>query len=67
MYKDECAALFAAFWAHIFERLRAGDMETRVWLDTGTETGGFLKWCEMTGHEPTRWRAEMLRLWVERP
>jgi hypothetical protein len=63
----EYAALFAAFWQHVFDALRAGDMEMRLWLDTGEETGGFLKWCEMTGHEPQYWRSLLLRLWVERP
>lgn len=60
-------AFFAAFWEHIFARLIAGEMETRLWLDTGTETGGFLNWCAMTDHDASLWRAKLLRLWVERP
>lgn len=55
--------LFAAFWAHIVACLVDGDLETRAWLDTGTELGGFLWWCEASDHDPGHWRPRLLRVW----
>jgi hypothetical protein len=59
--------LFNAFWDHIAECLVAGDMETRAWLDTGTELGGFLWWCVTSDVDPQAWRTLLLRVWTEGP
>lgn len=58
---------FAAFWAHIFECLKAGDVETRLWLDTDDTVGGFLWWCETSDHDPEEWRTRLLKLWEMGP
>lgn len=60
-------ALAAAYWDHIAECLLAGDMETRVWLDTGGEPTGFLWWCDVSGDNPSRLRTLLLRVWHEGP
>lgn len=56
-------ALVSGFWLHIITALQEGDEETRQWLDTGEEVAGFLWWCHLTDKNPSRWRADLLRLW----
>jgi hypothetical protein len=60
----EYAALFGAFWERVVEDLQKGKEDARLWLDTGDEIGGFLRWCEMTDKDPQWWRARLLRVWA---
>jgi hypothetical protein len=59
--------LAEAFWEHIIRVLIAGDVETRLWLDTGEEVGGFLWWCDVGDKDAGHWRARCLRVWEEGP
>ena len=58
-------ALVSGFWMHIIECLQQGDEETRLWLDTGEETAGFLWWCQLTDKDPAHWRDRLLRVWAD--
>lgn len=60
MYEE----FFSAFWLHIINRLKAGDVETRLWLDTRGEVGGFEFWCDMSGKDIAWWRQRLMRAWV---
>lgn len=56
--------LVSAFWVRVIEDLQRGHEETRLWLDTGTEVGGFLWWCCLGEKDPQWWRTRLLRAWT---
>lgn len=59
----DAEALFGAFWCSVIIDLQRGDQETRLWLDTGEEVGGFLWWCLTTDKDAQWWRGRMLAVW----
>lgn len=57
-------ALAAAFWVKVRQDLVRGDEETRLWLDTGYEVGGFLWWCDFSNLDSKMLRRRMLSCWT---
>lgn len=55
--------LSEAFWIQVLLDLREKDEETRLWLDTGAEVGGFLWWCELTKKDTYVWRRRLIALY----
>lgn len=60
-------ALCAAFWTTVRRELEEGDAETRLWLDTGEEVGGFLWWAELSNLDATYLRTRFLALYTGLP
>lgn len=55
--------LSEAFWLLVIQDLAAKDEETRLWLDTGQETGGYLWWCELTKKDTYVWRRRLIAVY----
>lgn len=55
--------LSEAFWLQVIADLQSKDEETRLWLDTGDERGGFLWWCETTRKDTYVWRRALIKLY----
>lgn len=57
-------ALSFAFWREVQLDLLAGDWNTKLWLTSRRELGGFLWWCDATNKRPAEWRADLLKLYA---
>ena len=63
---DYLVPLSKAFWLAVIADLAEGQLDCRLWLDTGADVGGFLWWCQLSEKSVASWSALLMRVWSVR-